>query len=79
MIAHNYRRYADALIAQMELDFSGVIGAGEQQRAAWWEWLMTAGIPQPLPARARPAWWIALRRAASQLARSVKEACKRLF
>lgn len=79
MIAANYRRYADALIAQLELDFSGTVGADEQQRAAWWCWLMNAGIVQPLAAAARPAWWVALRRSAAALAQAVRAAIDHLF
>lgn len=79
MIAANYRRFADALIAQLELDFSGTVGADEKQRAAWWSWLMNAGIVQPLPARARPVWWVALRKAAAALARAVRAAIEPIF
>lgn len=79
MIAANYRRYADALIAQMELDLSGTMGADESQRAAWWSWLMTTGTPKTAPAASRPAWWVALRRAAAQLAKAVKAACLSIF
>lgn len=79
MIATNYRRFADALIAQLELDFSGTVGAGEKQRSAWWSWLMNAGIPQALPARGSPAWWVALRRAAAALAKAVKASIQSIF
>jgi len=79
MIASNYRRYADALIAQMELDFSGTVGADEKQRSAWWAWLMQAGVPQAAQKAERPAWWVALKRAALALSRAVKAACCGLF
>lgn len=77
MIAANFRKFADALIAQMELDFSGVQDAAT--RAAWWSWLMDAGKPQPLERPTAPAWWRALRRAAKALARTVKAAIFQLF
>ena len=79
MIAANYRRHADALIAQMELDLSGTIGASEEQRAAWWAWLMNTGTPQAIPATTTPAWWVAAKRAAMKIAQAVKTALLSLF
>ncbi len=78
MIAANYRRFADALIRQIEMDFSDA-AASEAQRAAWWQWLMTAGIPQAVRAIAIPAWLGALRRRAHQLALAIKHALVNLF
>jgi hypothetical protein len=77
MIAANYRKYADALIRQLELDLSGAQDAAT--RAAWWTWLMEAGKPQPAQRPEAPAWWVALRGACSRLARAVKAACMGLF
>lgn len=79
MIATNFRKFADALIAQMELDLSGTMGASEEQRAAWWSWLMLTGAPQAAPGAARPSWWVALRRAAAKLSRAVRAACLGLY
>lgn len=79
MIASNYRRHADALIAQMELDLSGRVDADAQSRAAWWSWLMEAGTPQATPKAVAPRWWATARRAAARLAKAVKTACKTIF
>lgn len=77
MIAMNFRKYADALIRQMELDLSGEQDAAT--RAAWWAWMMEAGRPQPLQRPTSPAWWLALRAASQTLARAVKAAILQLF
>lgn len=77
MIAMNYRKFADALIAQLELDLSGVQDAAT--RSAWWSWLMNAGKPQPVERPAAPAWWTAIRAACTALARRVKAAILALF
>lgn len=77
MIASNYRKHADALIRQMELDLSSVQDAAA--RSAWWAWLMEAGKPQPVRRPAPPVWWKALRSAYQRLARVVKAACRTLF
>lgn len=79
MIAANFRKFADALIAQMELDLSGTVGACEKQRGAWWAWLMKTGETQAAPAAPRPSWWVALRQAAAKLSRAVKAACMAAF
>lgn len=72
MIAANYRKHADALIRQIELDLTG--SQEPAMRAAWWAWLMESGKPQPLARPAAPAWWRTLRAACTALARSVKAA-----
>lgn len=77
MIATNYRRFADALIAQMELDLSG--SADDASRAAWWDWLMQAGTPQATPKRVLPRWLALARRSAKKLAKAVKLACRTIF
>ncbi len=77
MIAINYRNHADALIRQMELDFSGNQDAATS--SAWWTWLMATGKPQPLARPAIPGWWLLLRRACQRLAHAVKAACMSLF
>ena len=77
MIAMNFRKYADALIAQLELDLSGVQDTAT--RSAWWNWLMEAGKPQPVERPAVPAWWKTMRAASTALARHVKEAIFQLF
>lgn len=79
MIATNYRRYADALIAQMELDLSNGVDADASTRAAWWAWLMQAGKPQAAAKPISPRWWSLLRRAAARLAKAVKTACMTIF
>lgn len=75
-IAANYRKHADGLIRQLELDFSGIDDASS--RAAWWSWLMNAGKAQPLARPAVPAWAAALAKRAKALAKSVKGACMHL-
>lgn len=77
MIAMNFRKYADALIAQLELDLSGVQDSAT--RAAWWSWLMESGKTQPIERPEPPAWWRALRAAATKLARRIKTAMLQLF
>lgn len=77
MIAANYRKHADALIRQIELDLAGC--QEPATRAAWWAWLMESGKPQPVVRPAAPAWWIAMRTAAQSLARRVKGAILNLF
>lgn len=76
-IAANFRKHADALIRQLELDFSGIDDAGS--RAAWWSWLMNAGKVQPLAWPAVPAWAAALAKRARALALRVKNACLSLW
>lgn len=77
-IAQNYRKHADALIRQLELDFSGVVSVAEQSAAAW-AWLMAAGKPQPLARPAAPTWLKDARRAAAALAATVKRRLLCLF
>ena len=77
MIAMNYRKFADALIAQLELDLSGIQDAAT--RSAWWTWLMESGKPQPVERPAAPAWWRAMRSACTALARRVKDAILDMF
>jgi hypothetical protein len=79
MIAANYRRHADALIRQLELDLSNAAEATPQQRAAWWSWLMQAGIVQALPKASRPAWLVDALRLARAIARAVRDAIGNLF
>lgn len=67
-IAANFRKHADALIRQLELDFSG------NRDAVWWNWLLEAGKPQPLARPKAPAWWQSLRSACQRLARMVRKA-----
>lgn len=74
MIATNFRKYPDAQLAQLELDLGGVVGADEQQRGAFWSWLMNTGTFIDLPKRPAPAWWAAAKRKAVALAKSVKTA-----
>ena len=76
-IAANYRKHADGLIRQLELDFSGIDDA--KSRAAWWSWLMNAGKVQPLARPAVPAWAAALAKRARALALRVKSACLSLW
>lgn len=78
MIAANYRRHADALIAQLELDLVAV-GASTAQRATWREWLMQSGIVQRIKATATPAWFAAAARRAKALANAIRAATKNLF
>ncbi len=75
-IAANYRKHADGLIRQLELDFSGIDDASS--RTAWWAWLMSAGKVQPLARPAVPAWAASLAKRAKALAKSVKAACMHL-
>lgn len=75
-IAANYRKHADGLIRQLELDFSGIDDA--KSRAAWWAWLMNAGKVQPLARPAVPAWAAALAKRAQALAKTVKNSCMHL-
>lgn len=75
-IAANFRKHADALIRQLELDFSGINEA--RSRAAWWAWLMSAGQVQPLARPGIPAWFAAAKKRAKALAKSVKAACMHL-
>lgn len=76
-IAANFRKYADALIRQLELDFSGIDDASS--RAAWWSWLMNAGKAQPLARPAVPAWAAAVTKRARAMALRVKDACMSLW
>lgn len=75
-IAANFRKHADALIRQLELDFSGINEA--RSRAAWWAWLMSAGQVQPLARPGIPAWFAAARKRAQALAKTVKNSCMHL-
>lgn len=75
MIASNYRKHADALIRQMELDLSGIVTERVEQRAAAWAWLMHNGTPQPLEKPAVPQWFKTIKAAARRLAKAIKDAC----
>lgn len=79
MIAANYRRYADALIRQIELDLAPAAEAAKQTRDAWWTWLLQSGITQPAPAKPMPAWLKAMRASAKRIAAAIKAALLTLF
>ena len=78
MIAANFRKYPDAQLKQLELDLV-VVGAEQVQRDVFWSWLMNTGNVIALPALPKPAWWVALKKKASELAKAVKQALLRLF
>lgn len=77
MIAKNLTKYEDAMIRQLELDLV-VEGAGEQQRSAWWSWLLNTGrvIVRKVVA---PTWWTAMKRRAQALEKAVKAALMTIF
>ncbi len=74
MIAANFRKFPDAQLAQLELDLAGVVGASDAQRSAFWAWLMKAAQVLELPALPRPAWWVAAKARALELAKRIKGA-----
>ncbi len=79
MIAANIRKHEDAMIRQLELDFSGVVGADKPQREAFWSWLMNTGKVVAKTVAPRPAWYAAMKARALKLAKAVKAACMRFF
>lgn len=78
MIAANFRKHPDAQLVQMELELGGTCGADENQRNAFWMWLLNTGKVLNLPALPRPTWWVAARNAAKELAMAVKKALQPL-
>lgn len=79
MIAKNFRMYPDAQLLQLELDLAGVIDAPAVQRDAWWFWLMRTATVLALPKPAAPEWFVAFKRRALALARSVKARLMTMF
>ncbi|WP_382160372.1 hypothetical protein [Hydrogenophaga sp. ANAO-22] len=79
MIASNFLKHPDAQLRQMEMDLAGVPDATDEQRAAWWTWLMNATKHEAPVKPAAPAWWKAAKRAAAQLAQAVRRAIVALF
>lgn len=79
MIAANIKKNPDAMIRQLELDFSGVVDADEKQRRTFWEWLMNTGKVIASKTAKHPAWYAAMRERAVKLAKAVKAACLKLF
>lgn len=79
MIATNYRKHAEAMTAQMELDLSGTVGADAKQRAAWWAWIMKAGEALPKPLATVPSWFNQAAARARNLSKLVKAACMSLI
>lgn len=79
MIANNYRKHAEAMTAQMELDLSGTLGANAQQRGAWWTWLMKAGEALKKPLATVPHWFSQATARARNLSKMVKAACMSLI
>jgi hypothetical protein len=71
MIAANFRKFPEAQLLQLELELSGVVGASEDQRGVFWSWLMSTGKAISLPSLPRPGWWVAAKRRAFDLAKSV--------
>lgn len=79
MIAANFLKYPEAQLAQRELDLAGVQGATQEQRQAWWQWLMQAGAHRAPLRPAIPGWLRALNTRARALANSVRAALLRLL
>lgn len=78
MIATNFRKHPDAQMVQMELELSGTCGADENQRNAFWVWLLNTGKVLHLPTLLRPEWWVAAQNRTKKLAMAVKNALQPL-
>lgn len=73
-IASNFRKFPEAQLLQMELDLSGVVGASDEQRGCFWDWLMDSCKVKTLPKFPVPDWVRVAKRKTASLALAVKAA-----
>lgn len=88
MIARNYRKFPDALIAQSELELVFAVGEVVSEVelavmrasfAAAGAWIRQYAAAVAAVAANIPAWWAAMRQRAKALSRAVKAAISSLF
>ena len=88
MIARNFIKHPEALIAQRELELvfaiadevtEGDLTLMKATFAAAGAWLKVYGAPMKTAAKKTPEWFAAMRRRAMQLAKAVKAAIQSLF